>query len=246
MPTEDLNFDCPFCLALISAPANPKASEAQCAACGRSVPVPAVGNVLASGDSDDLAADSAADLNQLLEVDDGSQGMLGEKGTFGLQCPTCDSRLLVGLRQVGEQIKCGDCFSMVKVRQPTSAELRQIEKQIALSEQDRLERGETEDRESRDWSDDGELQLAPLEELTEDEVIDDQTLLMAKLLSERDDSRDFPLLEDDDEEFGELKLQDLPEGFSDEEEETPIDADHVEREESKLAVVTPSRESRGR
>ena len=168
---------------------------------------------------DDPIEEATADLNQLLGADDGSQGMLGEKGTFGISCPTCDSRLLVGLPQVGEQVKCGDCYSMVKVRSPTSAEIRQIEKQIALRQQDQAE--------------DDDLQLAPLEELSEEEVVDDDALLIAELLSEADGSQELSD-EGDDEEFGELKLEDLPEGFSDQEKEPLLDADQVMKE-SRLA-----------
>ena len=178
---------------------------------------------------DDPLKDAAADLNQLLGTDDRSENVLNEKGTFGISCPTCDSRLLVGLRQVGEETKCGDCYSMVKVRPPTSAELRQIEKQIAISEKDQPEKTGV-----QDWNDDVELQLAPLEELSEDEVVDDGTLLTAELLTAANGNGSEELSDQDesDEEFGELKLEDLPEGVSDPEKGHSLDVDRVMPENS--------------
>lgn len=107
------------------------------------------------------------DLNQLLAGGDKGASRSVEKGTFAIRCSVCDSRLLVSLVQVGKQVKCSDCFSMIKVRPPTEKEKAQIEKQVRLS----LE-GES-DLDDGTSADDGELTLAPIieDELDEAEVV---------------------------------------------------------------------------
>ena len=103
-----------------------------------------------------------------------------EKGSFGIRCSVCDSKLLVNLGQVGEEVKCSDCFSMIKVRSPTAKEKEQIEKQIRLS----LEEGSSSSDSS--LADDGELTLAPLEE---DELGDVE--LVAEIVEDVDEPLNF-------------------------------------------------------
>ena len=84
----------------------------------------------ARGKSD---TDDDEDLNQLLAGVADVSGPPVEKGSFGIRCSVCDSKLFVSVGQVGKEVKCSDCFSMIKVREPTAKEREQIEKQIQLS-----------------------------------------------------------------------------------------------------------------
>ncbi len=134
------------------------------------------------------------DLNQLLAGSTGTPNPFVEKGSYGIRCPVCDSRIQVSLNQVATKIKCGDCYSMVTVRPPNRKEKAQIEKQIGLALDDSLQLENAEVL--GDTEDDGELTLAPLEDdsSTEDELVE------AEVVEE--------LIEDDDDEP--LRLREEP------------------------------------
>lgn len=150
------------------------------------------------------------DLNQLLSGGEESSRRPVERGSFGVRCSVCDSRLIVSLAQVGKQVKCDDCFSMIKVRPPTAKEREQIEKQIRLS----LEvESDSNDPAS---ADDGELKLAPLEE---DEL--DEAEVVAEIVEDTDDEpltlRDEPvtdLNEVPDDDFADVLLDEEDEDVS--------------------------------
>ena len=162
-----------------------------------------------SDDSDDLETDKPLggavnksktggdeDLNQLLAGGAAISRPPVEKGTFAIRCSVCDSKLLVSVEKVGKEVKCDDCFSMIRVREPTANEKEQIEKQIRLS----LE------KESNSYDSppvgDGELTLAPLpeDELEEAEVV-------AEVVEDGDDGP-LTLREDPDDGFADVLLDD--------------------------------------
>ena len=193
--TESLHFDCPFCTASIevtSVPTVAQAREFKCSGCQRKVEVP--DSIL----SNPPKADDE-DLNQLLagvaEVSPASV----KKGSFGIRCSVCDSRLLVDVGQVGKEVKCTDCFSMIKVRPPTAKEKEQIEKQIQLS----LQEGSR--FKDSTAADDGELTLAPLaeEELDEAEVV-------AEIVGDDDDDEPLTLREEAATDLGEISDGETP------------------------------------
>ena len=144
---------------------------------------------------DESKASGDEDLNQLLAgVAEGTHRSV-EKGTFAIRCSVCDSRLLVGLGKVGQEVKCSDCFSMIKVRPPTDKEKAQIEKQISLSAD------EESDSDKSEMADDDELTLAPM---AEDEL--DETEVVAEIVEDDDDDEPLTLREEpaaDPEEFSE-------------------------------------------
>lgn len=142
------------------------------------------------------------DLNQLLGGGDEGSGRPVERGTFGVRCSVCDSSLLVNLGQVGKEVKCSDCFSMIKVRPPTAKEREQIEKQVHL-----LLEAKSDANDSTS-ADDGELKLAPLEEDESDEAE-----VVAEIVEDDDDEpltlRDEPVADPDempDDDFADVLL----------------------------------------
>ncbi len=131
-------------------------------------------DLLLEGFHDSPETDDEQDLNRLVGGGRATSNPLVEKGSYGIRCSVCDSRLLVTLRQVGEMVKCSDCFSMVKVRPPTRKEKTQIEKQIGLpldgeESRDGRESGQS-DSADHAINDDDELTLAPL---ADDDLVND-------------------------------------------------------------------------
>ncbi len=142
-------------------------------------------NLIPEGNPEQSKTGADEDLNQLLAgVNTAAQPNV-EKGTFAIRCSICDSRLLVSLMQVGKEVKCSDCFSMIKVRPPTEKEKQQIEKQIRLSLEE-----ESSDGDEAAVAADGELTLAPI---VEDEL--DEVEVVAEIVEDDDDS---PLVLRDD------------------------------------------------
>ena len=156
----------------------------------------------ARGKSD---TDDDEDLNQLLAGVADVSGPPVEKGSFGIRCSVCDSKLFVSVGQVGKEVKCSDCFSMIKVREPTAKEREQIEKQIQLSLE---EESNLTDLAAAD----GELTLAPL---AEDEL--DEAEVVAEIIEDDDDEpltlREEPATDPDDD-FADVLLDDEDERAS--------------------------------
>ena len=161
------------------------------------------------GIGDRLKEDSKGgdgDLSRLLDSVD--VGLEAEKGSFSIRCSVCDSRLLVTLMQVGKSIKCSDCFSVLKVRQPTDKEKRKIDKQNQLADKDQL----------ADLADeDLELTLAPLEDDPinaddvggEFEVIDEHESVTAVAeLIDDDELALQPIQDESEEEFADVVFDD--------------------------------------
>ena len=199
-----------------------------------------------SKENDGSKTGGVGDLNQLLAGSTGTPNPLVEKGSYGIRCPVCDSRLLVSLNQVATKIKCGDCYSMVTVRPPNRKEKAQIEKQIGLALDDSLQLENTEVSENAevlgDTEDDGELTLAPLEDdsSTEDELIE------VEEVNEDDDDEPLRLREEpakDPDEISEVELpnDDLPDDdFADvllEDEATEVSPNGEPKEAAVADVV---------
>jgi len=149
-------------------------------------------DMLLDGPQNESKTGGDEDLNQLLAgVADVSRPP-AEKGSFGIRCSVCDSKLFVSLGQVGKEIKCSDCFTMIKVREPTAQEKEQIEKQIGLSLENEQQLNDSA------MADDGELTLAPL---AEDEM--EEVEVVAEIVEE-DDDEPLTLREEPVTELGEV------------------------------------------
>lgn len=119
------DFTCPKCRELIPLTAEKMSDAVQCPHCDKMIPLKEVNK----GAEENAAVDSlivgiqrGADPTQRSQLEPLSiEGLLSEQSdqeSWHLRCHVCDSVLTANKSQLGSQIKCNDCYTMLDVTAP--------------------------------------------------------------------------------------------------------------------------------
>ncbi len=202
----NINFDCPECDERVSVASDKIGNQIYCPHCADQIHVPSAMSV-----TDKLLAgmieEEEDDHPGTLKID-GISNSADDGSSWHIKCHICDSVLLVSDQQVGSQVKCNDCYSMlsVKPREKTldledgvrdGSDLEVIEDNASVSIRD--------DKDSR--SDDSdeltllpEIKLAPEVTNAQKETRLDDAIVEEEPLSElTEEHLDEPVEEQDDE-----------------------------------------------
>ena len=136
MSSEDfqITFDCPKCDKRVSVSEDKEGQTVYCPHCVQQVHVPgemSANDKLLAGLLDDDEPDHPGSLKI-----DGISGDAEDGVSWHIKCHICDSLLLVTKAQVGSQVKCNDCYSMLDVKPKKGMELPEKDSASEASESD--------------------------------------------------------------------------------------------------------------
>ena len=115
----EIYFDCPHCKILLTVPQQQAGKKLICPKCGQKTTSPANDS---RSDETNWMLDGLDDPTQKPDIPDTLKidGVSNEDDelAWDITCHVCDSLLLVNQQQVGTQVRCNDCHSMLNVEPP--------------------------------------------------------------------------------------------------------------------------------
>ncbi len=192
----NINFDCPECDERVSVTSDKVGNQIYCPHCADQIHVPSsmsVTDKLLSG----MIEEEEKEHPGTLKID-GISNSADDGSSWHIKCAICDSVLLVSDQQVGSQVKCNDCYSMLSVKPREKnldledgvrdgSDLEVIEDNVSVSLRDRRSDDSDEltlmpelklapevtDAQKETRLDDAVVEEEPLSELTEEHLVED-------------------------------------------------------------------------